>query len=67
MTLHLNISENVSRKVLEFLESLSEKGEKVEIINDALYQFEKKGISKGLQHVEKGEIYSSEQLLKELA
>lgn len=66
MTLHVNMSESVSLKVLAFLNSLTEKGEKVEIIDDTLYQFEKKGILKGLQQVEQGEVYTSEQLLSQL-
>lgn len=66
MTMHLNVSKSVSQKVLAFLESLSEKGEKIEIIDDSLYQFEKKGILRGLQQVAKGEVFSSNQLLDEL-
>ena len=66
MTLHLNMSENVSQKVLAFLESLTEKGEQVEIVDDTLYQYEKKGILKGIQQLENGEVYSSEELLDEL-
>ncbi len=66
MTLHLNMSENVSQKVLAFLESLTKKGEHVEIVDDSLYQYEKKGILKGLQQLETDEIYSSDELLDEL-
>lgn len=66
MTLHINMSESVSQKVLAFLNSLSQKGEEIEIIDNTLYQFEKQGIQKGLEQVKNGEIYSSEQLLSEL-
>jgi hypothetical protein len=66
MTLHVNMSESVSQKVLAFLESLAMQGDKVEIIDDTLYQFEKKGILKGLSQVENNEIFSSDELLNEL-
>mgnify|MGYP006427259005 CR=1 FL=1 len=66
MTLHVNMSESVSQKVLAFLESLTMQGDKVEIIDDTLYQFEKKGILKGLSQVENNEIFSSDELLNEL-
>jgi len=60
------MSQSVSEKVLAFLESLTEKGEQVEILDDHLYQYEKKGILKGLQQLENGEVYSSDELLSEL-
>ena len=66
MTLHLNVNETVSQKVLAFLESLAQQGEKVEIIDDTLYQFEKKGILKGLDQIKNCDVYSSQQLLDEL-
>ena len=66
MTLHLNMQESASQKVLAFIESLTLKGDKVEIIDDTIYQFEKKGILKGLQQVENDEVYSSQELLSEL-
>lgn len=66
MTRHLNASESVSHKILSFLESLTKLGESVEIIDDSVYKFEKAGISKGLEEVENGNIYSSDELLQEL-
>ena len=60
MTLHLNASESVSNKILSFLESHTKQGESVETIDDSVYKFEKVGISKGLEEVENGNIYSSE-------
>ena len=66
MTLHLNASESVSEKILSFLESLTKQGEKIEIIDDAIYKFEKDGILKGLKSVEEGKIYSADELLEEL-
>ncbi len=66
MTLHLQASESVSEKILSFLESLSKQGEKIEIIDDAVYKFEKEGILKGLQQIEEGMSYTSDELLKEL-
>ncbi len=66
MTLHLQASESVSEKILSFLESLSKQGEKIEIIDDAVYKFEKEGILKGLQQIEEGKTYTSDELLKEL-
>ena len=66
MTLHLNASESVSQKILSFLESLKKQGESIEIIDDSIYKFEKNGILQGLEQVENGEVYSSDELLKEL-
>jgi len=66
MTLHLNASESVSHKILSFLESLAKQGEEVEIIDDSVYQFEKAGILKGLEEVENGNVYSSDEILQEL-
>jgi predicted ABC-type transport system involved in lysophospholipase L1 biosynthesis ATPase subunit len=66
MTRHLNASESVSHKILSFLESLTKLGESVEIIDDSVYKFEKAGILKGLEEVENGNIYSSDELLQEL-
>lgn len=66
-TLHINVSDSVTQKVLAFLDSLSQKGEEIEIIDDKLYRYEKKGIVKGLEQLKKGEVYSSDELLKELS
>ena len=66
MTLHLNASESVSQKILSFLESLTKQGESIEIIDDTVYKFEKTGILKGLEQIEKGNFSSSDELLKEL-
>jgi len=66
MTLHLNASDSVSQKILSFLESLIKQGESVEIIDDSIYKFEKAGILKGLEQVENGNIYSSDELVAEL-
>ena len=66
MTLHLNVSKSVSQKILSFLESLTKQGESVEIIDDSIYKFEKTGILKGLEQVENGNVYSSDELLEEL-
>ena len=66
MTIHLQASESVSEKILSFLESLTKQGEKIEIIDDAVYKFEKEGILKGLQQIEEGNTYTSDELLEEL-
>jgi len=66
MTLHLNASESVSQKILSFLESLTKQGESVEIIDDFIYKYEKAGVLKGLEQIENGNIYSSEEILEEL-
>ena len=66
MTLHLNASESVSQKILSFLESLSQQGESVEIIDDAIYKLEKAGIVKGLAQIENGNTCSSDKLLEML-
>jgi len=66
MTLHLQASESVSQKILSFLESLTKQGESVEIIDDSIYKYEKVATLKGLEQIENGNIYSSEELLEEL-
>jgi len=66
MTLHLNASKSVSQKILSFLESLSKRGESVEIIDDSIYKFEKAGILKGLEQIKDDDFYSSDELLEEL-
>ena len=66
MTLHLNASDSVSQKILSFLESLTKQGESVEIIDDSIYKFEKDGITRGLEQVKNGEVYSSDEILDEL-
>jgi len=66
MTLHLSASESVSQKILSFLESLTKQGEAVEIIDDSIYKYEKAGILKGLEQIENGKVYSSDELLEEL-
>jgi len=66
MTLHLYASESVSQKILSFLESLTKQGESVEIIDDSIYKYEKAGILNGLEQIENENIYSSEEILKEL-
>ena len=66
MTLHLQASESVSQKILSFLESLTKQGEKIEIIDDAVYKFEKERILKGLKQIEDGKAYSSDELIEEL-
>jgi predicted ABC-type transport system involved in lysophospholipase L1 biosynthesis ATPase subunit len=66
MTLHLNASESVSQKILSFLESLTKQGESVEIIDDSIYKYEKAGVLKGLEQIENGDIYSSEEILEKL-
>lgn len=47
-TLHINVCDDATQKVLAFLDSLS-----------------KKGILKGLGQFKNGEVYSSDELLKE--
>jgi len=54
------------KKILSFLESLTKQGESVEIIDDSIYKYEKAGILKGLEQMENGNIYSSEEILEEL-
>lgn len=66
MTLHLNASESVTQKILSYLESLKKEGESVEIIDESLYKFEKRGVLKGLEQVQNDQICSSEELLEEL-
>ena len=67
MTLHVNTTNIVSQKILKFLESLSIKGEKIEIIDDSIYQFEKKQILNSLEQIKNGEVYSSGEIIDELS
>ncbi len=67
MTLHLNASESVSHKILSFIDSLSQKGESIEIIDDTLYKFEKAGIQKGLSQLDNGQSHAVDDILAELS
>ena len=67
MTLHLNASQSTSYKILSFIETLSKKGESIEIVDDALYRFEKSGIERGLSQLNDLKKYSVEDILAELA
>ncbi|MFA7084441.1 MAG: hypothetical protein WC141_07900 [Arcobacteraceae bacterium] len=64
-TLHINTSNVVANEILAFLENLSKKGKEIEIIDDKIFQFEKKGINTALLEEQKGEVFSSDELLKE--
>lgn len=66
MMLHVNASESVSQKILSFLESLTKQGEFVEIIDDKIFQYEKRGILKGLSQIDDKEYISSDKLIEEL-
>lgn len=66
MTLHLSASNSVAEKILSYLESLKKEGESVEIIDDALYKYEKNGILIGLSQIQKGELFSAQELIEEL-
>lgn len=50
MTLHLNISQSVSKKILSFIESLKKQGEEVEIIDDSICPLGESDISKCLKY-----------------
>jgi hypothetical protein len=65
-TLHITTTETTANEILHFLETLSQKGKQIELIDDKLYQFEKKGIDEALLQEQAGEIYNAEAIHKEL-
>ena len=65
-TLHINTSDGVANEILNFLETLTLKGKKLELIDHKIYNFEKQGIDEALQQEHRGETYTSDELLNEL-
>jgi hypothetical protein len=65
-TLHINTSDGVANEILNFLETLTIKGKKLELIDNKIYTFEKQGIDEALKQEHNGEIYTSEELLSKL-
>jgi len=65
-TLHINTTEVTADIILSYIETLSQKGEFIELIDNKVYNFEKKGIDQALLEEENHQYYSSDSVLKEL-
>lgn len=65
-TLHVRTNEQVMTKILTFIDSLSRKGEKIEVLDNKIYAYEKKHIDQALKDISEGKTYSIEEVEKEL-
>ena len=65
-TLHINTTDSVAENILSYIEELSQNGEKIELIDDKMYKFEKKGIDEALEQESSSQVFSSQEVLKEL-
>jgi hypothetical protein len=65
-TLHINTTEDTAQNILAFINNLVDDGKQVEILDDKIYNFEKKGIDQALLQEQNNETYSFEEVLQEL-
>ncbi len=65
-TLHLKTNELAMAKILSFIDSLAQKGEEIELLDNKTFAYEKRQIDKALKEVADGKLYSIEEVEKEL-
>ncbi len=65
-TLHVRTNEQVMTKILTFIDSLSKKGDEIEVLDNKIYAYEKKYIDQALKDISEGKTYSIEEVEKEL-
>ena len=65
-TLHINTTEVVADTILSYIETLSQKGNPIELIDNKIYSFERKAINEALFQEKNQMIYSSDEVLREL-
>jgi hypothetical protein len=65
-TLHVRTNEQVMSKILTFIDSLSRGGDEIEVLDNKIYAYEKKYIDKALTDIRKGNVYTIEEVEKEL-
>lgn len=65
-TLHVKTNEQVMTKILTYLDSLSRKGDEIEVLDNKIYAYEKKHIDQALKDIREGRIYSIDEVEREL-
>jgi hypothetical protein len=53
-------------KILTYLDSLSRKGDEIEVLNNKIYAYEKKHIDQALKDIREGRTYSIDEVEREL-
>ncbi|WP_027847754.1 hypothetical protein [Marinospirillum minutulum] len=65
-TLLLRANEQVIQKLMSSINKLAKEGNDIEILDNLVYEKEKKLVAIALEQVEKGEVFSHEEVWKEL-
>jgi len=65
-TLHVKTNEQVMTKILTFLDTLSRKGDEIEVLDDNIYAYEKRYIDQALEDIREGRTYSIDDVEREL-
>lgn len=65
-TLHLRASGYAIEQLMDSINRLAKEGNEIEILDDFIFEKEKKMVSIALDQIEKGEVYSHEEVWQEL-
>lgn len=65
-TIHISADDSVVRKILRFVQELSESGENIELLDEELIAYEKRLIDRALFEAAQGHIISLKDLKQEL-
>lgn len=65
-TLHVKTNEKVMTKILTFLDTLSRKGDEIEVLDNNIYAYEKRYIDQSLEDIREGRTYSIADVEREL-
>jgi HEPN domain-containing protein len=60
LTLRVKTNEQVMAKISTILDTLSRKGDEIEIMDNAIYAYEKRYIDRALEDIREGRTYSIE-------
>jgi hypothetical protein len=65
-TLHVKTNELVMTKILTFLDTLSRKGDEIEVLDNKICTYEKRFIDQALEDIREGRTYSIYEVEQEL-
>lgn len=65
-TIHVKANERMVARILDFINTLSQEGEEIEILDGKILAFEKYYIDRSLQDIKEGKVYPVEEVEKEL-
>lgn len=65
-TLHVKTNAQIMTRILNFINSLVRDGAEIEIIDDKVYNYEKRMIDQALKDVQAGRTYSFDEVGKKL-